>query len=36
VLLGRGVRLFDAARADPRCIETVHGEGAVHLRYAVA
>jgi dihydrofolate reductase len=35
VLLGRGVRLFDAARADLRCIETIHGEGAAHLRYAV-
>jgi len=36
VLLGRGVRLFDAARADLRCIETVYGEGAVHLHYAAA
>jgi len=35
VLLGRGVRLFDTARADLRCIETIHGEGATHLRYAV-
>jgi len=35
VLLGRGVRLFDAARADLRCIEAIHGEGAAHLRYAV-
>ena len=35
VLLGRGVRLFDAARADLRCIETIHGEGAAHLRYAL-
>jgi len=33
VLLGRGVRLFGAAQADLRCIETIHGEGAVHLRY---
>jgi len=34
-LVGRGVRLFDAARMDLRCIETVQGEGAVHLRYEV-
>jgi hypothetical protein len=33
VLLGRGVRLFGTAQADLRCIETIHGEGAVHLRY---
>jgi len=33
VLLGRGVRLFGAAQVDLRCIETIHGEGAVHLRY---
>ena len=33
VLLGRGLRLFGAAQADLRCIETIHGEGAVHLRY---
>jgi dihydrofolate reductase len=33
VLLGRGVRLFGAAQADLRCIETIQGEGAVHLRY---
>jgi dihydrofolate reductase len=33
VLLGRGIRLFGTAQADLRCIETVHGEGAVHLRY---
>jgi dihydrofolate reductase len=35
VLLGRGIRLFGAARVDLRCIETIHGEGAVHLRYEV-
>jgi hypothetical protein len=35
VLLGRGMRLFGAARAGLRCIETVHGAGAVHLRYEV-
>jgi dihydrofolate reductase len=35
VLLGRGVRLFGAEQADLRCIETIHGEGAVHLRYEV-
>jgi dihydrofolate reductase len=35
VLLGRGIRLFGAARAELRCIETIHGEGAVHLRYEV-
>jgi hypothetical protein len=34
-LVGRGVRLFDAAEVDLRCIETIHGEGAVHLRYEV-
>jgi dihydrofolate reductase len=34
VLLGRGVRLFGMAQADLRCVETIHGEGAVHLRYA--
>jgi dihydrofolate reductase len=32
-LIGNGVRLFDAAEVDLRCIETVQGEGAVHLRY---
>jgi len=26
------VRLFGAAQADLRCIETIQGEGAVHLR----
>jgi len=35
VLLGRGVRLFGAAEVDLRGIETVHGEGAVPLRYEV-
>lgn len=35
VLLGRGIRLFGPARAELRCIETIHGEGAVHLRYEV-
>ncbi len=35
VLAGRGIRLFGTARADLRCIETIHGEGAVHLRYEV-
>ena len=33
VLLGRGVRLFGTAQADLRCIEAIHGEGAVHLRF---
>jgi dihydrofolate reductase len=32
-LVGRGVRLFSAARADLRCTEAIQGEGAVHLRY---
>ena len=35
-LVGRGVRLFDSARVDLRCVESVPGEGAVHLRYDVA
>jgi hypothetical protein len=35
VRLGRGVRLFDAARTDLRCIEAINGAGATHLRYAV-
>jgi dihydrofolate reductase len=34
-LVGRGVRLFGPAQVDLRCIETIHGEGAVHLRYQV-
>jgi dihydrofolate reductase len=34
-LVGRGVRLFDADEVDLRCIETIEGEGAVHLRYEV-
>ncbi len=33
VLLGRGMRLFGTAQADLRCVESIHGEGAVHLRY---
>ena len=35
VLLGRGVPLFGSAQADLRCVDAVHGEGAVHLRYEV-
>jgi dihydrofolate reductase len=35
VLVGRGMRLFGAAQVDLRCTETIHGEGAVHLRYEV-
>jgi dihydrofolate reductase len=35
VLLGRGVRLFGAGQVDLRPLETIHGEGAVHLRYEV-
>jgi dihydrofolate reductase len=35
-LVGRGVRLFDSAQVDLRCVETIEGEGAVHLRYEVA
>jgi dihydrofolate reductase len=34
-LVGRGVRLFDSVQADMRCVETIEGEGAVHLRYEV-
>jgi hypothetical protein len=34
-LIGRGVRLFDPTELDLRCVETIHGEGAVHLRYRV-
>jgi dihydrofolate reductase len=35
VLLGRGIPLFGDARADLRCVETIQGEGAVHIRYEV-
>ncbi len=35
VLLGRGVRLFGTGQAELRCIETIQGEGAVHIRYEV-
>jgi dihydrofolate reductase len=35
VVLGRGKPLFGSSRADLHCIETIHGEGAVHLRYEV-
>jgi dihydrofolate reductase len=35
VLLGRGVRLFGPGQVSLHCIETIHGEGAVHLRYQV-
>jgi dihydrofolate reductase len=34
-LAGRGVRLFDASNVDLCCVETIEGEGAVHLRYEV-
>jgi dihydrofolate reductase len=34
-LIGRGVRLFDPTELDLRCVETIQGEGAVHLRYGV-
>jgi dihydrofolate reductase len=34
-LVGRGVRLFGDARAQLNLVETVEGEGAVHLRYEV-
>jgi len=33
VLLGRGIRLFGTGQADLSCVETIQGEGAVHLRY---
>jgi hypothetical protein len=32
---GRGVRLFDSTELDLHCVETIQGEGAVHLRYGV-
>jgi dihydrofolate reductase len=35
VLLGRGIRLFGDAQVGLRCVETIQGEGAVHLRYEV-
>ena len=35
VVLGRGKPLFGTSRADLHCIETIQGEGAVHLRYEV-
>jgi dihydrofolate reductase len=35
VLLGRGIRLFGAGQLDLRCVKTIQGEGAVHLRYQV-
>ncbi len=34
-LIGRGVRLFGPAQADLGCIETIQGEGALHLRYGI-
>jgi dihydrofolate reductase len=34
-LAGRGVRLFDGGEVDLRCVESIEGEGAVHLRYKV-
>jgi dihydrofolate reductase len=34
-LVGRGVRLFGGGEVDLRCVESVEGEGAVHLRYEV-
>jgi dihydrofolate reductase len=34
-LIGRGVRLFGADEVDLRYVETIEGEGAVHLRYEV-
>ena len=34
-LAGRGLRLFDTARADLRLTEVIQGEGALHLRYEI-
>ena len=34
-LIGRGVRLFDTDEVDLRCVETIQGERAIHLRYEV-
>src|SRR6478609_9985609 len=34
-LVGRGVRLFGGGEVALRCVETIEGEGAVHLRYEV-
>ncbi len=34
-LVGRGVRLFGDARAELNLVETIQGEGAVHVRYEV-
>jgi len=34
-LVGRGLRLFGDARAELNLVETVQGEGAVHVRYEV-
>ena len=33
-LVGRGLRLFGDTRADFRCLESIPGEGALHVRYA--
>jgi dihydrofolate reductase len=35
VLLRRGIPLFGAGQANLRCVETIQGEGTVHLRYEV-
>jgi dihydrofolate reductase len=32
-VVGRGMRLFGDTQVDLRCIETIQGEGALHLRY---
>jgi dihydrofolate reductase len=34
-LVGRGMRLFGDTQVDLRCIETIQGEGALHLSYEV-